>query len=200
MKKFIAIAAALVSFGAFADHHMENRHMVTVSGWENARDNTLNRSVDFNWSTGGTSHNTQKSIALNYAYALNGSWQIGGEYAMLDQEGSQKATTEASRWGVFGIYNFKGQLHNTNYLALKYSMYQREEDSAAGAKSTDTETDTWTLEFGHRFSLGTLWGMNYNWSPSISAAVAGTDNNIAPKTESSTTTVTLNVLKVDVLF
>jgi hypothetical protein len=199
MKKFIAIAAALVSFGAFADHHMENRHMVTLSGWENARDNTLARSIDLYHTNGGESHDTTRSIALNYAYAITGAWQVGAEYAMWDKDGSAKATEERSRYGVFAIYNFKGQLHNTNYLGLKYSMSEAEDKNSSGTKSTDSEGTAWTLEFGHRFSLGNLWGMNFNWSPSISAEFSDAEDNLTKK-DSSSTEVALNVLKVDVLF
>lgn len=199
MKKFIAILAAVVSFGAIASDH-DHKHMVTISGWEDARTADMNRSLDFNWSTGGSSHNTQKAVALNYAYAINGTWQVGAEYGMWDQERSAKETIEATRWGLFAIYNFKGQLHNTNYLSLKYSMLTKEEDNAAGVKSTDDETSTWTLEFGHRFSLGHLWGMDFNWSPSLSVSVADTEENVAPKTDYSVTSAQINLLKVDVLF
>lgn len=201
MKKFIAIAAALVSFGAFADHHMENRHMVTISGWEDARSASLNRSIDFNWATGGSTHNTNKSIALNYAYSLTGAWQVGAEYAMYDKEGQAKATEDSTRYGVFAIYNFKGQTHNTNYLGLKYSMLTQETEGTAGNKTQDDEMNTWTLEFGHRFSLGNLWGMNFNWSPSLSVAVSDVDtDNGTTKSDYSMTSAQLNVLKVDVLF
>lgn len=201
MKKFIAIAAALVSFGAFADHHMENRHMVTLSGWEDAATSDLNRSLDIGYNhTGGASHSTRRNIALNYAYAINGMWQVGGEYAMWNSEGANKASTDSMRYGIFAIYNFKGQLHNTNYLGLKYSMMNKEVEDNTGTTS-DADTTMWTLEFGHRFSLGTLWGMNYNWSPSISVTKSDLeDDKKSPKEDYSSTNVALNVLKVDILF
>ena len=196
MKKFIAIAAALVSFGAFAQ---ENRHMVTLSGYENDRDATLGRSLDIYHTNGGSDHDTTRSLALNYAYALNGSWQVGVDYAMWDKEGEAKETEESTRYGIFAIYNFAGKLTDTNYLALKYSMLESEGKSTAGAKDEDSESNVWGLEFGHRFSLGNLWGMNFNWSPSLAVAIADNEDNFA-KEDSSTTQVTLNVLKVDVLF
>lgn len=187
MKKLLVGLLTLTSLSAFAQ-----RHMVTLEGYEDDRsDNT--RSLDLYRSHGGNSgsgnHENTTSYAFNYAFAITGAWQAGALYRNVEEEVSD---TDSETWGVFGIYNFSHQVTDTHYLALKYEM---QENEAAANKS---ETDTWSLEFGHRFTLGTIWSMNYSWSPSLELAFAKTD----PKSgdDYGMTTWKLNVLKVDVLF
>lgn len=192
MKKILVGFLALASVSAFAQ-----KHMVQLSGYEDARTSSMNRSLDLYNTSGGTAHNTTTSIALNYAYAFTNSFQLGAEYRSFKSEGAAKAETENMRYGIFGIWNFAGRLTDTTYVGLKYTMGDSEVTDATGAKS---EADNMTLsaELGHRFTLGTLWGMTYNWSPSLELGVVGID----PKKgdESSQTEFKLNVLKVDVLF
>jgi hypothetical protein len=194
MKKLLVGLIALTSASAFA-----SKSMITLAGFENDRGGDQERTLDLYHSNGGTTHNTERNIALNYAYAIIPAVQLGVDYGNFMQEGADKEESKANRWGLFAIYNFAGQLSDTHYVGLKYTMAKSETDDAAdGSADTEVKTKTWTLEGGHRFSLGTLWGMNYNWSPSLQVAISELD----PKDgdESSTTEFRLNVLKVDVLF
>ncbi len=193
MKKLLVGFIALTSVSAFA-----SKSMVTLSGFENDRGGEQERSLDLYHSNGGNTHNTERNLALNYAYAIVPAVQLGVDYANYMQEGADKAETKANRWGLFAIYNFAGQLSDTHYVGLKYSMAKTQTDDSAGDETADDKTNAWTLEGGHRFSLGTLWGMNYNWSPSLQVAITNTDPKVGEK--ASTTEFKLNVLKVDVLF
>jgi hypothetical protein len=195
MKKFIVAAIALVSMSAFADH--TGRHMVTISGWEDTS-NVTSRSLDINYSN--SAGVKTENLALNYAYAFTDAWQVGVNYKKFKkttQGDVAAAGDDTQSYGIQVIYNFAGQLIDTNYLALHYDM-AKSKDSKASAASNETKSNTWALEFGHRFSLGTLWSMNFNWSPSLTVGVQNTDPDAGSKT--SNTYGQLNVLKVDVIF
>jgi hypothetical protein len=198
MKKVLIGLLALVSVSAFAEEMTNGRSMVTLSGYESARSSSLDRSLDIYHSNGGASHSTTNSIALNYAYAFTDYMQLGASYRNWNNEGQLKAKNRAMTYGIFGIWNFAGRLSNTNYLAVKLNMGSAMTKDTAGTTTTDNKTQTVGFEFGHRFGIGSLWGMNYNWSPSLELSFAKLD----PKhgTNSSVTDFRLNILKVDVLF
>ncbi len=186
MKKFIVLAVAALSMNAFA-----GKHMVTLSGYESG--NTEDKSLDFSNVTGNSTNDSNSNIALNYAYEVVTGVQVGASYKNLRNEsgevvqaGSQKSV------GLQAIYNFAGQLSDTNYVAVHYDMNT--------AVISNDKTNTWSAEFGHRFSLGTVWGMNFNYSPSASLAFAKTTPAASGSDDSSTTSVSVNFVKFDVLF
>jgi hypothetical protein len=201
MKKFIALAVAVFSMSALA-----NKHMVTLTGFDNGF-NSADQSLALVHSTGseqgasGNENTSTKRLNLNYAYAITDSFQIGANYKMnkeLTSGDVAAAGDETTSYGLQVIYNFAHQLHDTNYLAVKYDMMKAEESDTTG--DDGWETNTWTVEAGHRFSMGTVWGMNFNYSPSVSLAFSNTDYDASGSDESSTTDFTLNVVKFDVLF
>ncbi len=191
MKMFLCAIVALASLSAFADHHQ--KHMVTLSGYEG---NQTDRSLDFSNSTGSDSLNkntTTSNIALNYAYAVTDSFQVGASYKNFRKEVSGVNDLDSVKsMGLQVIYNFAGQLSDTNYAAVHY-------DTQTVTQSND-KTNTWSAEFGHRFSMGTVWGMNFNYSPSASLAFAKTAPAASGADDSSTTSVSLNFVKFDVVF
>ena len=207
MKMFLVLAVAVLSMSAFA-----SKSMVTLSGYETG--DQTDRSLNFSNSTGGSDNSAEQNIALNYAYAITDHFQIGAAYnSHKATEGGNIAAAgdRSTEMGLQVIYNFAGQLADTNYLALGYSTANSansgaEYDDGTGTGGTVNVDDafkvnTWALTFGHRFSLGNLWGMNFNYSPSAELAIAKTipsDSDVAD--ESSTTAVTLNFVKFDVLF
>ncbi len=196
MKKVLAGLLALVSVSAFAQ---DGRSMITLSGYESSRSSALDRSLDIYHTNGGSSgHSVTNSIAFNYAYALTDFFQLGATFRTWKHEGTLKSEENAVNYGIFGIYNFAGKLSNTNYLALKLTNGNANVKDNDGVKTTDNKSQVIDFEFGHRFGIGNLWGMNYNWSPSLELAFSRLD----PKhgNNSAQTDFRLNILKVDVLF
>jgi hypothetical protein len=193
MKKLIIGIITLTSVSAFAQ-----KHMVQLSGYEDGRGAELNRSLDLYNTSGGTTHNTTTSIALNYAYAFTSALQLGAEFRSYNSEMSRKAEDKAMEYGVFGIWNFANRLTDTTYVGLKYLVGTRETRDEDGNKDADDDSMTLQAEVGHRFTLGDLWGMTYNWSPSFTLGMIGVD----PQKKGYATRVefAFNVLKVDVLF
>jgi hypothetical protein len=198
MKMFIAIAVALVSFGALA----QNRHMVTLSGYEGG--NRQDRSLDLYSSTGSNSTGTNtktRNIALNYAYALTDTWQIGASFKQfqeLTRGDVAAAGDKTTTYGLQVIYNFAHRLYDTSYLALHYDMLKADESDTTG--NDGFKTNTWALEGGHRFSLGNLWGMNFNYAPSATLGFTKSTYDASNSDDTSTTALSLNFVKFDVLF
>ncbi len=189
MKMFLCAIVALASLSAFADHHQKS--MVTLSGYETGTQ--TDRSLDFSNVTGSRApHNTTSNLALNYAYAVTDAVQVGASYKNFRKEDSGANVGSVKSMGLQVIYNFAGQLSDTNYVAAHYDV---KTDVA-----TNDKTNTWSAEFGHRFSMGTVWGMNFNYSPSASLAFAKTAPEASGSDDSSTTSVSLNFVKFDVVF
>ncbi len=73
-------------------------------------------------------------------------------------------------------------------------------DSTDNTVSDDgSKTNTIGLEYGHRFSLGSLGGMNFKYSPSATLAFGKTSPDGSGLDDSSTTVVSLNFVKFDLL-
>lgn len=197
MKKFIALTVALVSFGAMA----QSKHMVTLSGYETGTES--DRSLDLEHSTGSNNagkNESTKRLNLNYAYAVTPSIQVGFNYKMskkLTSGDLAAAGDESTSYGLQAIYNFAGQLSDTHYVAVKYDMMKAKESDTTG--NDGSKTNVWSLEAGHRFSMGTIWGMNFNYSPSATLALSSTEYDAA-QDDTSRTALTLNFVKFDVLF
>lgn len=193
MKKFIVLAVAALSMNAFAQ-----KHMVTLDGFHS--DNSQDRSLDFGYGKNDADDEVKtQNIALNYAYAFNDQWQAGVVYKNYKQTAGGDVTDSENNkvtMGLKAIYNFSG-LTNTNYLAVGYQVAKNEENDNAGGDEINTKTIG--LEFGHRFSLGNLWGMNFNYSPSATVSQTTIENDDTTE-DTKTTAVSLNFVKFDVLF
>ncbi len=186
MKLFLCAVVALASLSAFAQ-----KSMVTLSGYETGT--STDRSLDLASGSGSNPHVYATNIALNYAYSVTDAVQVGAKYKNFREETSGSASAQSSKTlGLQVIYNFAGKLTDTDYAAVHY-------DTKTMTQSND-KTNTWTAEYGHRFSLGNLWGMNFNYSPSASLAFAKTSPAASGSDDSSTTSFTLNFVKFDVLF
>ena len=187
MKMFLVLAVAALSMSAFA-----SKSMVTLSGYEGG--NTADKSLDFSNLTGNRKpHDVNSNLALNYAYEVVTGVQVGVSYKNLRNEAGGVASADSQKSvGLQAIYNFAGQLSDTNYVAVHYDM-------KTVVESND-KTNTWSAEFGHRFSMGTVWGMNFNYSPSATLAFAKTSPAASGSDDSSNSSVSVNFVKFDVLF
>jgi hypothetical protein len=211
MKKIIFGLVALMSFGAYAQ-----RSMVSLYGFNSG--DTLDRSFQFVNGHGTSDNVKQNDLAFNYAYAITDMFQLGVQYKSHElKTGGDIAEfgDKSSEIGFFGFYNLANSLTNTPYLYVGYTMAKTDDADDLFDTDADGEGDTdytleanegrWNIGFGYRWSMGSLGGMNFNFSPSIDlefskieteASLAGTKF----KEDSSTTAVTLNIVKFDVLF
>lgn len=194
MKKLLCAVLALSTVSAFAA-----KHMVTLSGYETG--NEQNKSLDFSNVTGGSAHDNTSNIALNYAYAVTDAVQVGALYKKYKDTtgGDVNANGDQTTLGLQAIYNFANKLTDTCYAALHYDMLTSKESDAT--PNDDYKTNTLGLEYGHRFSIGSLGNFNVNYSPSLTLAFAKTtagDDDVT--NDESTTSVTVNFVKFDVLF
>ncbi len=214
MKKLLVGLVSLAFAGSVMADGMA-KHMVRMYGFE---DGGNARSVDFSMS-GNDIEDAEEStmnIALNYAYAINNQWQVGGTYKnyKMTKDGDVRDADNAyTTIGLSGYYNFGGEsLTSTCYVALHYNMtsnpdhddYNNGTNDVDG-KDTGFDTTDIVLEYGHRFEVGHAWGMHLTYAPSVSYTMStkvrsGKDANGDDLDDIASTALAWNWIKFDVLF
>lgn len=192
MKKLLAVAAVTLMTGsAFA-----NTHMVRMYGWDSG---ARNNSFDFNTYSDDTANEvTARNIALNYAYAITGSIQVGATFKNYQRTSDSDVQAGSFQTlGLSGYYNFAGQTVDTTYVGLHFDATTFADDATTNSRDGEEQTDI-ILEAGHRFSVGTGWGFNLNYAPSVLYTMNTTTPDGGDDTK--TNTLTWNFLKFDVLF
>jgi len=200
MKNLLVALLALSAVSAFADNHSEHmhegknlKHMVRFMGFN---DSGVSNSFDLSFATAekGDTELSSNSLALNYAYAINSNWQIGGKYMVntsnfLTDTGA-KNDTENTTYGISGYYNFGKSLDSTSYVGLHYDMMtNRAED----------ESTIISAEYGHRFHVGHVWGLHLTYAPSITFSQSTTEFD-AGGDDLEAQALAWNWIKFDVLF
>ena len=185
MKKLLVAIVALASVSAFAG----TDNMVRFTNMDNAN-NTRSFDVSFDTTTAkdGTKDNDTASnhVALNYARAF-GQWQVG-----LTYKNEATASGDDNTIGLSAYYNMEADLLNTCYVAFHYDMMKA---------NNDDKTNTMTLEYGHRWAIGSAWGLNLTFAPSVALAQATTEYDDSSIDEDQVkTSLAWNWAKFDVLF
>jgi hypothetical protein len=211
MKKIIIGLVGLISMSASAQ-----RSMISLYGFNSG--DTLDRSFQLVNAHGTSENLKQNDLAFNYAYAMTDMFQIGVQYKSHElKTGGDIAEfgDKTSEIGVFGFYNLANRLTNTPYLYVGYTIAKTDDSDDLLDTDDDGVGDTdykiegnegrWNIGFGYRWSMGSLGGMNFNFSPSIDLEFAKFETEASSagtkvKADSSTTAVTLNIVKFDVLF
>ena len=162
MKKLLVALIAITTSSVFA----ANDNMVRFTNIDNT--NTT-RSFDVSMSSDDADNKTtEQNIAVNYARAF-GQFQVGVTYRSYAGEsgGNKNAGTTM---GLSGYYNLESDLANTCYLALHYDMHASSKNGYDfGGKNLgeDDTASTITLEYGHRWAVGSAWGFNLTFAPSV---------------------------------
>jgi hypothetical protein len=195
MKKLLVALLALSAVSAFAHNHEGKnlKHMVRFYDFNDAGvSGSFDVAFDTKTDANGTKDNDTagNNIALNYAYAINNNWQVGGTYKN-NNVGSGDTTTV----GLSGYYNAGKSLDSTCYYGLHYDM------KTDKTTSNDIKTTTIGLEYGHRFHVGHVWGLHLTYSPSLVYSMSTTDyDNDAIDEDQKTQALAWNWIKFDVLF
>jgi hypothetical protein len=194
MKRLVAGLIALASVSAFAQ-----KSMVQFNGFA---DGGNSASVDFSNSSNDVEDAEEKvsNIALNYAYAVTEQIQVGLTYKSYSKttDGDVGAVGDKSNTlGFDFFYNFDSvasghyvglHLHNTTVA-----------DSEAVDDSGNKQALT-SLEYGHRFGLGKLWGASVAYAPSISYNMHKQTPNADGADAVNTTSLSWNWINFAVLF
>ncbi len=195
MKKLLVALVALTTVSAFAGNSM-----VRLDG---CFDGTCD-SLDFDMMKDDADNaNESQNLAINYAMAFAGNWGAGVKFMKGTEtvDGDIAAGSEEDNYqtiGLAGYYNIHGAWDDSCFVALHYDMKTvSENDTTADTGWKDTVI---TLEYGHRFMLGSLMGMNWNWSPSVSYAMTKRAFDDDAKDDLNITHLTLNVANVAVTF
>lgn len=205
MKKLLlAVVAMTMTASAFA----AGENMVRLYGFDTG---ARAQSVDFRMASDDAEEGmSYQNIALNYARAF-GQWQVGLTYksaSLSDNSGNESGGTTM---GLSGYYNLDSDLQNTCYFALHYLTHTPTADGGyaddnSGLGEDLAEDDTATsivLEYGHRWSIGTGWGFNVTYAPSVMYTMNtySFDNEAFDDSKgASETNLAWNFLKFDVMF
>jgi len=206
MKNLLVALLALSAVSAFADNHAEHmhegknlKHMVRFMGFS---DSGVSDSFDVSMSNTDAADEKTTNIALNYAYAINNNWQVGGTYKMVSGEKEVGLTTQdkgATTLGLSGYYNFGKSLDSTSYVGLHYNVTEATEDLGGLNTDKDDQRTDISVEYGHRFHVGHVWGLHLTYAPSIVYTASTLDDDSADE-EVDTNTLAWNWIKFDVLF
>lgn len=202
MKKLLVAILALTTASAFAGNSM-----IRLDGCFDGTCDTL----DFDMFSDDVedSEAATQNLALNYAMAFGGNWGAGLTYK------SNTSTTDGDKADptysagetnydnsnsiiISGYYNIDGAWDDSCFVGLHYGMTTVEDGDAtddSGWKATSI-----TLEYGHRYKLGSLMGVNWNWAPSVSYDMTTATPNADDSDDIKTTNLTLNVANVAVTF
>lgn len=189
MKKLLlAAVAAVMTTGAFAQSHM-----VMLENIDGGKIGSLNLSQS---SDDADAKTETMNLALNYTYAINGSWMVGLAYEQnkSSNDGNDDATT-MTKTGLHAFYNINGTVNDTCYVGLRYVMTNYSND---GATDSDSNTDI-VLEYGHRFALGKLGGMDWAYAPAASYTM-GTYSDDSADEDTATTTLAVQPVRFNVMF
>ncbi len=206
MKKLLTAVLALTAATTFA----ANENMVRMYGWDaGSRATSFDVSLD-----GDDAKEAGKNdrIALNYARAF-GQWQVGLTYVSHTTEttGTADSKMVGNTVGLSGYYNLAEDLGNTCYFALHYNMHSTTSVGAsastydvAGASLGDKDTATTiALEYGHRWTVGSAWGLNLTYAPSVAYSMTTVDYDADANKDAkgeAHNSLAWNFLKFDVLF
>lgn len=199
MKKLlVALLAFTTATAALADHGSH-----TMIRLDNCFDGTCD-GLDFDW--GGNDEEDAElatmNIALNYAYSF-GSWGVGATLAKQSstQDGDIRLGAESSNTmtiGISGYYNVHGSWDDSCFFGLHYTQETAEDaDKNANGTADTTVENGYTetkigLEYGHRFKIGSLGKINFNWSPSVSYWMTTNAPNADGSDDLNTTSLTIN--------
>lgn len=192
MKKFLVAIIALGMTSAMANHHGNHhhkghghthsdiKHMVTFGNFGDAGNSAT---FDLSFNDSDTDADKSSNVALNYTYAINNSFMAGLFYSNAKMQANKSSTI-----GLHGYYNLDGKAIDTCYIGLHYDMTNL---------SGDLDQTQISLEYGHRFNVGSWMGMHLAFSPSVSYAVTTTETTSGDVDSSA---LAWNFIKFDVLF
>jgi hypothetical protein len=196
MKKLLVAVVALSTVSAFA-----GKSMVRLDGCFDGQCDSL----DFGSSTSkagasGSKEVKKQTINLNYAYAFTDTFGAGLTYKSKNNTTGgdvMAAGDEATTTGISLYWNKDGMWSDSCFAALHYDMIDNKDSK--GAKDGSEGTNI-TLEYGHRYSLGNLMGVNWNWAPSATYAMGTSKGNASGSKDDKTTALALNVANFAVSF
>jgi hypothetical protein len=151
------------------------------------------------------------NIELNYTYALDSRWQMGGFFINNSQGREVKTATGKTGQiktdnrivGTHLLYNFSDDLYNSWLTGAVLSYHNQEEEFAKGIQDfleDDRQAVYFEALIGKRFSLKNNGLANITYSPSLSFFVANSKKDYEDDKINFSYGVNIHFLKFDVLF
>lgn len=193
MKKLLVALVALTTVSAFAGDSM-----VRLDGCFDGTCDTL----DFDMASDDADAKSEsQTIAFNYAMAFAGNYGAGLTFAQSTETTDGDVMTVGDKYQTVGVsfyWNKDGSWSDSCFAALHYNMTTND-DTEATTDSGNKNTDI-VLEYGHRFKVGSVMGLDWNWAPSVSYTMGTKVYNDDSKDDLKSTSLSLNVANVAVSF
>jgi len=193
MKKLLVALVALTTVSAFAGNSM-----VRLDGCFDGTCDTL----DFDMASDDADAKSEsQTIAFNYAMAFAGNYGAGLTFAQSTETTDGDVMTVGDKSQTVGVsfyWNKDGSWSDSCFAALHYNMTSND-DTEATTDSGNKNTDI-VLEYGHRFKIGSVMGLDWNWAPSVSYTMGTKVYNDDSKDDLKSTSLSLNVANVAVSF
>lgn len=106
-------------------------------------------------------------FALNYTHNINGALMAGLSYSSDTEKTEGSTVSSVNTYGVHFFYNLAERVSNTSYVGFRFFKALYADDKSSSSKDGDTSSTT-VIEFGHRYALGTLAGVEWLWTPKAS--------------------------------
>jgi hypothetical protein len=197
MKKIFMAVLAFASVASYAHNH-DSKHMVRFYGFDADESGVQSFDVSFKTEDNGTTKSSSNNVSLNYAYAVTNAIQVGVTY-----HNNQNSDGNKNMMGGSVYYNTAGKLTDTCYFALHYNVTTDQQLSATQIAANEKEIDIFDtiIEYGHRFSIGSAWGMHLTYAPSVAYKMTKQEQEKNDEDYTTdTTSLTWNFLKFDLLF
>lgn len=202
MKKLLVAVLALTTLSAFAGNSM-----IKLDGCFDGTCDTLD--FDMGGNDVSDAESKTQTIAFNYAMAFAGNYGAGITYVTKSQTtdgdiaaftDSEGAMMNSNTIGLSFYWNKDGSWDDSCFGALHYNMTTLEDhDGTNGTDSGSKNTDI-VLELGHRFKLGTLGGMTWNWAPSASYTMGTLVSNNSDADDVKSTSLSINAANIAMTF
>jgi hypothetical protein len=192
MKKILVAILALSTASAFAEGSMVKLDGCTTDGVCDGLNFTMNSETHEN--TVADDDTSETSFGLNYAMAFAGNYGAGLTYVSKNKATDGDVGAVGDKYNMIGLsfyWNKDGSWSDSCFAALHYNMLTVD-DTTATTDSGNKNTDI-VLEYGHRFKLGKMMGVNWNWVPSVAYTMGTTVYNNSAADDDKATNLTINV-------
>jgi hypothetical protein len=210
MKKLVLLLVmGLISTNVFSQ---EKKHQVSFGANMEMAWNSAGGSAKFDSSLGVDSYtNGEGNFSINYLHTATENLQIGfiidssRDETEVQFDSGSKSSSESSSSSVYLLfsYNFNANLEESWYLGLGLGQERsksKSENSSGDKTDSESTFDSRVFFLGKRFSLAFMGIENLTYSPMISYIVGDVSGDLEDDGIDEVSTLTFDILKLDLLF
>lgn len=209
MKKLLFIHLLVLSALCFGE---ETKHQIMFSSLSSPAWNGSTSSAKFDSSLNIDDYSSgDGNFAINYMYTIAPQLQLGfvinnktdSTEVKYDSGKKSKSESRDTALYIIGTYNMNPKINESWYIAIGFGheTFSSESESTSGSKTDrDSTINATVFSFGKRFPLTNLGIQNLTWSPMVSYLIGKTGGDMKDDGIKEISGLTIDVLKLDLLF